>query len=64
KRRISQVVTLPRDFFDWLGKGLEGVAGLRRKAFDSGSRKKTRQGRGGTCSAFPLFFGGGLRGTH
>ncbi len=45
---------LPRDFFGCLGKVLEGVASLRREGIDNDSRKKTRQGRRGTCSAFPL----------
>jgi len=35
-------VHLARDFFDCLGKDLEGVASLRREGFDDGSRKKIR----------------------
>lgn len=68
KQRISQFVLLSREFFDCLGKGLEGVAPLRREGIDDGRRKKTRQRDGGTCSVFPNVTGrnreGGERATN
>ena len=46
---------LSRDFFDCLGKALEGVASLRREGFDNDSRKKTRQRCGETYSVIPFY---------